>query len=196
MAFCVKYYKEIKVKLTWCIQLPSGMVQNIKFITAKLQNRQVQDKFKMISRWVKTEFVGRGEEEENIYHKSVQESALPKIVFNIEKHISLPSLSHLCYKKGQTSKTRHKATINAAIYMHSQDMHHQHHHNLSLSPTHASTHARAHTHTHKMVSPPCHGTGAFEFQYPLKLSWQYHCYQLGLSHWKDQEHRDHTKRDA
>lgn len=121
-----------------------------------------------------TEFVGRGEEEENIYHKSVQESALPKIVFNIKKHISLHNLSHLCYKKGQTSKTRHKATINAAIYMHSQDMHHQHHHNLCLSLTHAHmrtrkhTHAcvrmHAHTHTHKMVSPPCHGRGACDFQ--------------------------------
>jgi hypothetical protein len=75
-----------------------------------------------------TEFVGRGEEEENIYHKSVQWSALPKIVFNIKKHISLHNLSHFCYKKGQTSKIRHKTTTNAAIYMHSQDMHHHHHH--------------------------------------------------------------------
>ena len=142
MAFCVKYYKEIKVQLTWCIQLPSGMLQNIKLITAKLQNKQVQDKLTMISRWGKTEFGGG---EENIYHKSVQESALPKIVFNIKKHISLHNLSHFCYKKGQISKTRHKATINAAIYMHSQDMHHQHHHNLSLSCTRARTQTHIHT---------------------------------------------------
>jgi hypothetical protein len=47
----------------------------------------------------KTEFMGREVEEENIYPKSAQESALPKTVFNIKKHISLHNLSHFCYKK-------------------------------------------------------------------------------------------------
>jgi hypothetical protein len=45
--------------------------------------------------------VGREEEEENIYHKSVQKSALPETVFNLKKHISLYNLSHFCYKKAK-----------------------------------------------------------------------------------------------
>lgn len=57
-----------------------------------------------------TEFGGGGGGKRGkIYHKSVLESALSKIVFNIKKHISLHNLSHFFYKKTQTSKRRHKA---------------------------------------------------------------------------------------
>ena len=89
-----------------------------------------------------TEFMGREVEEENIYHKSVQESAQPKTELNIKKHISLHNLSHFCHKKGQKSKTRHKTTINAAIYMHH---HHHHHYHQSFMMLFVSVYTHTHT---------------------------------------------------